>query len=94
MLLLSLYQEWVKRRYSKPDTKRTFGASLFGTLLAVLTLTWKLKEDPVVFIIMMISSLMIFLSLINIYREFKNEENHEITKLNAIRFAIKELSKK
>ena len=93
MLIFSLHQEWVKRRYSKPDSKRSLGFSIIGILFGVLALTWKLKDDPVVVFIMIISAVLLLSSALSILKELMFEEKSEIDKLNEIRFAIEELSK-
>ena len=92
MLKLALYQEWVKRRYTKPDSKRSIVISIVGLLLGAVALTWKLKDEPTSLILMLIADILLGLSALAVLKEHWGEQKLEVDKLNAIRNAIEKLS--
>jgi len=93
MLKLALYQEWVKRRYSKPDSKISIIISLLGVLIGAVVLTWKVKGDQFAHILMIITVILLALSIFMMFIKYFREAENEIDKLNAIRNAIEKLTK-
>ncbi len=93
MLLLALYREWVKRRYTKPKFYRTLGVSIVGIFFASLALTYKMKDEPVAMTLMLINSVLLLLLAFSAWVMQKKNEDSEVAKLNAIREAIDSLSK-
>lgn len=95
MLLLSLHQEWVKRRYTQPTFYRTLSYTLAGIFMASLGIAIKLidKDDMTAAFIATGSSIILLITMITSMRYQKLDVNSEVEKLNAIRTAIEKLQK-
>ena len=87
MLKLALYQEWVKRRYTKPDTKKSIILTLVGLCLGAIALALKI-QDTFMYIPAVMFFMAIFIEIMNYY----NEQKQEIEKLNAIKDTLVHLS--
>ena len=93
MLLLSLHQEWVKRRYTVPVFYKSLGITLVGMAIASLAFAYKLLKDDELLVGGLMLTNTVIMSILTLYSFWKQrkEEKSEIIKLNAIRQAINKL---
>jgi len=94
-LTMALYSEWVKRRYTKPTESRNYGVSIAAILMAYIAFVASIidSSSEVEKIILFISGILFLFAIILAFFKQRKDEKDEITKLNAIREAIEELSK-
>jgi len=92
LLLLALYQEWVRTRYNKPTTYVIYILSSLSMVIASFALFINMQDSIIKTII---SGATIFLIVLSFYMLWMNKKSESlaIKTLNSIRDAIEEFSK-
>ena len=94
LLVLSLYNEWVRIRYTKPTTYLTLVMASLMMVIASFSILYTMQDaTPIIKNIIGVASFLLILLTCNMLWQQSKNESSEVEKLNAMRDAIEDLSK-